>query len=87
MTKRFVGIQIPKLGIRPNTNSIPAKFLNVGIYPALGLVLVRIQGLGFKDPSLRPFFARERESGSSRQGFKSLLPGKKHPKFPEISQI
>jgi hypothetical protein len=29
----------------------------------------------------------ERKSGSSRQGFESLLPGKKHPKLPEISQI
>jgi hypothetical protein len=34
-----------------------------------------------------PLFAGERKSGSSRQGFKSLLPGKKHPKLPEISQI
>jgi hypothetical protein len=28
-------------------------------------VLLRIQGLGFKDPTLWPFFARERKSGSS----------------------
>jgi hypothetical protein len=41
--------------------------------------------LGFKDPTLWPFLARERKSGSSRQGFESLLPGKKHPKLPEIS--
>jgi hypothetical protein len=43
--------------------------------------------LGFKDPTLWPFFAGERKSGSSRQGFESLLPGKKHQKLPEISQI
>jgi hypothetical protein len=43
--------------------------------------------LGFKDPTFWPFFAGERKSGSSRQGFKSLLPGKKHPKLPEILQI
>jgi hypothetical protein len=43
--------------------------------------------LGFKDPTLWPFFAGERKSGSSRQGSKSLLPGKKHPKLREISQI
>jgi hypothetical protein len=51
------------------------------------LVLLRIQGLGFKDKTLWPFFARERKSGSSTQGFESLLPGKKHPKLPEITQI
>jgi hypothetical protein len=51
------------------------------------LVLLRIQGLGFKDPTLWPFFAGERKSGSSRQGFESLLQGKKHPKLPKISQI
>jgi hypothetical protein len=51
------------------------------------LVLLRIQGLGFKDPTLWPFFAGERKSGSSRHGFESLLPGKKHPKLPKISQI
>jgi hypothetical protein len=51
------------------------------------VVLLRIQGLGFKYPTLWPFFAGERKSGSSRQGFESLLPGKKHPKLPEISQI
>jgi hypothetical protein len=51
------------------------------------LVLLRIQGLGFKDPTLWPFFAGERKSGSSGQRFESLLPGKKHPKLPEISQI
>jgi hypothetical protein len=50
-------------------------------------VLLRIQGLGFKDPTLWPFFAGERKSGSLRQGFESLLPGKKHPKLPGISQI
>jgi hypothetical protein len=50
-------------------------------------VLLRIQGLGFKDPTLWPFFAGERKSGSSRQGSESLLPGKKHPKLPEISPI
>jgi hypothetical protein len=50
-------------------------------------VLLRIQGLGFKDPTLWLFFAGDRKSGSSRQGFESLLPGKKHPKLPEISQI
>jgi hypothetical protein len=49
--------------------------------------LLQIQGLGFKDPTLWPFFAGERKSGSSRQGFESLLPGKKHPKWPGISQI
>jgi hypothetical protein len=49
-------------------------------------VLLQIQGLGFKDPTLWPFFAGERKSGSSRQGFESLLPGKKHPKLREISQ-
>jgi hypothetical protein len=49
------------------------------------LVLLRIQGLGFKDPTLWPFFAGERKSGSSRQGFESLLQGKKQPKM--ISQI
>jgi hypothetical protein len=43
--------------------------------------------LGFKDPTLWPFFVVERKSGSSRQGFESLLPAKKHPKLPEISQI
>jgi hypothetical protein len=43
--------------------------------------------LGFKDPTFWPFFARERKSESSRQGFESLLPGKKHPKLSEISQI
>jgi hypothetical protein len=43
--------------------------------------------LGFKDPTLWPFFARERKTGSSRQGSESLLPGKKHPKLPKISQI
>jgi hypothetical protein len=43
--------------------------------------------LGFKDPTILPFFAGERKSGSSRQGFVSLLPGKKHPKLREISQI
>jgi ABC-type multidrug transport system permease subunit len=43
--------------------------------------------LGFQDPTLWPFFAGERKSGSSRQGFESLLTGKKHPKLPEISQI
>jgi hypothetical protein len=48
------------------------------------VVLLRIQGLGF---TLWPFFARERKSGSSRQGFESLLPGKKHPKWPEISHF
>jgi hypothetical protein len=53
----------------------------------LELVLLQIQGLGFKDPTLWPFFAGERKSGSSRQGFESLLPGKKHPKLREISQI
>jgi hypothetical protein len=53
----------------------------------LTVVLLRIQGLGFKDPTLWPFFARERKSGSSRQEFKSLLQGKKHQKMPEISQI
>jgi hypothetical protein len=51
------------------------------------VVLLRIQGLGFKDPTRWPFFVGERKSGSSRQGFKSLLPCKKHPKLPEISQI
>jgi hypothetical protein len=51
------------------------------------LVLLRIQGLGFKDPTLWPFVAGERKSGSSRQGFESLLQGKKHPKLTEISQI
>ena len=51
------------------------------------VVLLRIQGLGFKDPTLWPFFAGERKSGSSRQGSESLLPGKKHPKLPEISPI
>jgi hypothetical protein len=51
------------------------------------VVLLRIQGLGFKDPTLWPFFAGERKSGSLRQGFESLLPGKKHPKLPKISQI
>jgi hypothetical protein len=51
------------------------------------LVLLRIQGLGFKDPTLWPFFARERKSGSSRQGFESLLPGKKHLKLTKFSQI
>jgi hypothetical protein len=50
-------------------------------------VLLRIQGLGFKDPTLRPFFAGERKSGSSRQGFESLLPGKKPQNLPEILQI
>jgi hypothetical protein len=49
-----------------------------------GLVLLRIQGLGFKDPTLWAFSARERKSGSLRQGFESLLPVKKHPKLPEI---
>jgi hypothetical protein len=29
----------------------------------------------------------KRKSGTSRQGFESLLPGKKHPKLPEIAQI
>jgi hypothetical protein len=43
--------------------------------------------LGFKDPTLWPFFAGERKSGSSRQGFESLLPGKTHPKLPEILQL
>jgi hypothetical protein len=43
--------------------------------------------LGFKDPTLWPFIAGERKSGSLRQGFESLLPGKKHQKLPEISQI
>jgi hypothetical protein len=51
------------------------------------LVLLRIQGLGFKDPTLWPFFAGERKSGSSRQRFESLLPGKKQPKLREILQI
>jgi hypothetical protein len=51
------------------------------------IVLLRIQGLGFKDPTLWPFFAGERKSGSSRQGSESLLPGKKHQKLPEISPI
>jgi hypothetical protein len=51
------------------------------------VVFLRIQGLGFEDPTLWPFFAGERKSGSLRQGFESLLPGKKHPKLPEISQI
>jgi hypothetical protein len=37
--------------------------------------------LGFKDPTLWLFFAGERKSGSSRQGFESLLPAKKHPKM------
>jgi hypothetical protein len=50
-------------------------------------VLLQIQGLGFKDPTLWPFFVGIRKSGSSRQGFESLLPGKKHPQLPEISQI
>jgi hypothetical protein len=50
-------------------------------------VLLRIQGLGFKDPTLWPFFAGERKSGSSRQGSESLLTGKKHQKLPEISPI
>jgi hypothetical protein len=45
------------------------------------VVLLRIQGLGFKDPTLRPFLAGERKSGSSRQGFQSLLPDKKAPKI------
>jgi hypothetical protein len=49
--------------------------------------LLRIQGLGFKDPTLWPFFAGERKSGSSRPGSESLLPGKKHQKLPEISPI
>jgi hypothetical protein len=53
----------------------------------LSRVLLRILGLGFKDPTLWPFFAGERKSGSLRQGFESLLPGKKHPKWPGISQI
>jgi hypothetical protein len=52
-----------------------------------GLVLLRIQGLGFKDQTLWLFFAGERKSGSSRQGFESLLQCKKHPKLPGISQI
>jgi hypothetical protein len=43
--------------------------------------------MGFKDPTLWPFFAGERKYGSSRQGFESLLPAKKHPKLPEILQI
>jgi hypothetical protein len=51
------------------------------------VVLLRIQGLGFKDPTLWPFFAGERKSGSSRQGFESLLPGKKPPKLLKILQI
>jgi hypothetical protein len=51
------------------------------------VVLLRIQGLGFKDPTLWPFIEGERKSGSSRQGLESLLPGKRHPKLPEISQI
>jgi hypothetical protein len=51
------------------------------------LMLLRIQGLGFKDPTLWPFFAGERRSGSLKQGFESLLPGKRHQKLPEISQI
>jgi hypothetical protein len=51
------------------------------------VVLLRIQGLGFKDPTLWFFFTGERKSGSLRQGFESLLPGKKHPKLPEILQI
>jgi hypothetical protein len=51
------------------------------------VVLLRIQGLGFKHPTHRPFFAGERKSGSSRQGSESLLPGKKHPKLPAISPI
>jgi hypothetical protein len=40
-----------------------------------------------KDPTLWPFFVRERKSGFSRQRLESLLPGKKHPKLPEISQV
>jgi hypothetical protein len=51
------------------------------------VVLLRIQGLGFKDPTLWPFFAGEGKSGSLRQGFESLLPGKKHPKLLKIPQI
>jgi hypothetical protein len=43
--------------------------------------------LGFKDPTLWPFFAGERKSGSLRQGYKSLLTGKKHPKLSDILQI
>jgi hypothetical protein len=53
----------------------------------LMLVLLRIQGLGLKDPTIWPFFAGERKSGSSRQGFESLLPGKKHPKLLESLPI
>jgi hypothetical protein len=40
----------------------------------------------FKDPTIWPFFAEERKCGSSRHGFESLLPGKKHPQLPEISK-
>jgi hypothetical protein len=46
-----------------------------------------VTGLGFKDPTLWPFFAGERKSESLREGSESLLPGKKHQQLPEISPI
>jgi hypothetical protein len=44
-------------------------------------------GIGIQRSDSLALFAGERKSGSSRQGFESLLPGKKHPKLREISQI
>jgi hypothetical protein len=44
-------------------------------------------GIGIQRSDSSALFAGERKSGSSRQGFESLLPGKKHPKLPEFSLI
>jgi hypothetical protein len=44
-------------------------------------------GIGIQRSDSLALFAGEIKSGSLRQGFESLVPGKKHPKLPEISQI
>jgi hypothetical protein len=52
-----------------------------------GNSVVTDPGIGIQRSDSLALFVGIRKSGSSRQGFESLLPGKKHPQLPEISQI
>jgi hypothetical protein len=49
--------------------------------------VVTAPGIGIQRSDSLDLFAVERKSGFSRQGFETLLPGKKHPKLQEIFQI